>query len=209
MRDFTVGIDLGKTNDYTAIVVLEQREQDGEKRYEAVHLDRLPTGLSYPRQADRIVSLRDALHKERDGSLEEWVGALSRPRVRLVVDQTGVGQAVVDMLRDRGLSLLAVSITGGDGVTISPTGLRVPKRNLIAAVQVVTQTGRLKVPSNHPLSHNLVDEMLAFRQTVNQRGHDTYGNDWRQNPHDDMVLALALALWHAERTVEVTSGSYA
>ena len=208
MRDFTVGIDLGKTNDYTAIVVLEKHQRDGEKRYEAVHLDRLPTGLSYPRQADRIVSLRDALLQKRDGSLEEWVGAETRPRVRLVVDQTGVGQAVVDMLRDRGLHLRAVTITGGDNVTDSPTGVRVPKRNLIAAVQVVTQTGRLKGPSGHPLAHNLVDEMLAFRQNVNERGHDTYGNDWRQNPHDDLVLALALALWDAERSGEVSVTSY-
>lgn len=31
--------------------------------------------------------------------------------------------------------------------------------------------------------------------------HDSYGNDvgpWRENAHDDMVLAVALAAWYGE-----------
>ena len=208
MRDFRVGIDLGKTNDYTAIVVLEGREQGGARHYDAVHLERLQTGTPYPRQAERIKELHDALVRTKTGSLEEWVGVHEPATVRMVVDQTGVGQAVVDMLRDKGLSMRAVTITGGDSVSHGPASVRVPKRDLVAVLQVVTQTGRLKVPSSHPLARNLVDEMLAFRLTVNNRGHDSYGNDWRQNPHDDLVLALAMVLWDAERSFEVQVGSY-
>ncbi len=33
------------------------------------------------------------------------------------------------------------------------------------------------------------------------KGYDSYGNDagqWRENPHDDLVLAVALTAWYGE-----------
>lgn len=185
MRELTIGIDLGKTNDYTAIAVVEARRED-EVRFLARHLERFRIGLPYPRQVERIVALRDAVAK------------LGTPR--LVVDQTGVGQAVVDMLRDAGLRLTAVTITGGDSLTRGSGGdVRVPKRDLISSLQVATQTGRLKVAAGSPLAAALEEEMLAFRISLNDRGHDSYGNDGSESPHDDLVLALALAVWQADR----------
>jgi len=44
-------------------------------------------------------------------------------------------------------------------------------------------------------------ELDGFKVSINARGHDTYGNDvgmWRENPHDDLVLAVALAAWYGE-----------
>jgi hypothetical protein len=41
--------------------------------------------------------------------------------------------------------------------------------------------------------------MLAFKVEITKSGHDTYGNDWRENEHDDLVLAVALAAWAGER----------
>ena len=46
--------------------------------------------------------------------------------------------------------------------------------------------------------------MLAFKVTLSASGHDSYANDWRENPHDDLVLAVALAVWLGE-SVRVTS----
>jgi hypothetical protein len=45
----------------------------------------------------------------------------------LAVDATGVGKPVVDLLRERGLAPMAVTITGGDTVTGDARARRVPK----------------------------------------------------------------------------------
>lgn len=186
MPELTIGVDLGKTNDYTAICVLETERDGKTAMHHARHLERFRIGLPYPRQVERIVALRDAVAK------------LGTPR--LVVDQTGVGQAVVDMLRDAGLRLTAVTITGGDSLTRGPGGdVRIPKRDLISSLQVAVQNGQLKVSAANPLAGALEEEMLAFRVSINDRGHDSYGNDSRESGHDDLVLALALAVWQAER----------
>jgi hypothetical protein len=123
--------------------------------------------------------------------------------VNLVVDQTGVGRPVVDMLREARLHPIAITITGGDNVTGEHPEYRVPKRDLVTAVQVLLQSERLKIARGLPEAQTLVNELLAFRVSINLRtGHDSYGNDasaWRENPHDDLVLATAVGVWHGEK----------
>lgn len=185
MGDFTIGVDLGKMNDYTAIAVVEADRED-EVRFLVRHLERFSIGLPYPRQVERIAALYGAVAEQ--GTTE------------LVVDQTGVGQAVVDLLWDSGLAPIAVTITGGLSTSEGQGGeARLPKRDLVSSLQVATQTGQLKVAARAALAKTLEEEMLAFRYSINARGHDSYGNDARESPHDDLVLALALAVWQAEQ----------
>ena len=44
----------------------------------------------------------------------------------------------------------------------------------------------------------LVEELMAFQVKVNAQAHDTYGA-WREGAHDDLVLAVAVATWLADR----------
>lgn len=215
MTDFLVGVDLGQASDYTAISVLQRGERDTghtkqrtanystgrtvttrvmEGTYDVRHLERMPLGTPYPTQVERVARIVKDL-RNRDDVL------FGRGSVRLVVDQTGVGRPVVDMLRQAGLrDLIAVSIHGGDTSTNEGSEHRVPKRELVSIVQVLLQTERLRIAASLPEAQTLTKEMLAFRVTFSATGHDTYGNDWRENPHDDMVLAVALAAWAGERT---------
>lgn len=119
--------------------------------------------------------------------------------VKLVVDATGVGRPVVDLLRAAGLRPIPVNITGGNVVTSEHGFRNVPKRDLVTTLQVLLQSKRLKFAKGIPQVKTLIDELLAFQVKISTDGRDTYGNDWRQNPHDDMVLALALACWYGER----------
>jgi len=105
------------------------------------------------------------------------------------------------MLKDRGLRYRAVSITGG----ISETGGRgtyhVPKRNLVSRAVAPFEGKRLKIARNMRLVPELVREreLENFKVKVNlQTAHDSY-EAWRESDHDDLVLALALACWWAER----------
>lgn len=114
----------------------------------------------------------------------------------LVVDQTGVGAAVVDMLREAGLRPIAVTITGGNQVIRDGLTFSVPKRDLVAAVQVGLQRERLKIAAGLPLAGVLTSELLNFKVTIDPRtAHDSYAA-WREAEHDDLVLAVALACWY-------------
>ena len=225
--DFILGVDLAQSQDYTALTILERNRVDtgrmvtqtipgsslyngatgkfvgGNRRittaitqnyYEAQYLERLAIGTPYPAQVARIRQLSDELKKT--------TGATPL----LVADATGVGRPVLDMLRSAGLAPAAVTITGGDAVTKDGQDFRVPKRDLVSAVQVLLQSKRLKVATGLPEAHTLTSELLAFKVSVSLKGHDAYGNDagpWRENPHDDMVLAVALACWFGENVQPV------
>ena len=45
-------------------------------------------------------------------------------------------------------------------------------------------------------------EVEQFSRKTTDAGHDTYAA-WREGQHDDLVLALALALWSGERFAPV------
>jgi hypothetical protein len=215
---YILGVDLGQAQDFTALSVLERTGRDTgkevvcgvpgplnwdddisppplptapvyEHHYAARHLERLPIGTPYPAQVARVKALHDHL-KAQEGSAP-----------LLVVDQTGVGRPVVDMLRAAELSPIAVTITGGDTVTQDGRDYRVPKRDLVSVVQVLLQAERLKIASSLKEASTLTAELLAFKVSISLKGHDSYGNDvgpWRENPHDDLVLAVALAAWCGE-----------
>ena len=146
-------------------------------------------GMSYPAQVDHIASLtrRDDLSG----------------RCMVAVDATGGGAAVVDLLRPKvdPAPFYAVTITSGNTVTKESKKWRVPKRDLIGAAQVALQQRRVRLPKASGEAEALVEELQAYRVTIAANGHDTYGNDWREAPHDDLVLALALGIYVADATV--------
>jgi hypothetical protein len=71
----------------------------------------------------------------------------------------------------------------------------VPKRDLVAALEVPFHTGELKIAENLELAPTLKKELLNFRRKIDLRtAHDSYEH-WREGGHDDLVLAAALACW--------------
>jgi hypothetical protein len=118
----------------------------------------------------------------------------------LVVDQTGVGAPVVDLFQQAGLYPIGVLIHGGDKVTHECGACRVPKRDLVGTLQVLFQSGRLKISKKLPLASVLQAELLNFKVKIDPRtAHDSY-SAWREQDHDDLVQSVALAAWWAEQT---------
>jgi hypothetical protein len=211
---FCVGLDLGQSADYTALAVVEnvgERGQDHEvMALHLRHLERYPLRTPYPEIADRVDALvRDpklATTTQRRIGRDQAALADVQTEVRhkkpdLVVDATGLGVAVIDLLRERRLSFRAVTITGGDKAHYSGEGrsYRVPKRDLVAALEVPFHTGELKVAEGLTLWRVLREELLTFRRKINLKtAHDSYEH-WRESDHDDLVLACALACWWARR----------
>jgi hypothetical protein len=85
--DYFIGLDLGQTADPTAVAVLERPPEDEAAGavYLLRHLHRSPLGTPYTAIVPAVVELCGQ--------------TAARGHVTLVVDQTGVGRPVVDMLR--------------------------------------------------------------------------------------------------------------
>ena len=189
---YYLGLDLGQQNQFTALAVLEKTETaDPEDREQTVntyavrHLERFPVGTVYAQVFERVLGLF-AVPPLKGGEL--------------VVDQTGVGQAVIDMLQHmRGRpSFTSVAVTAGLKASHDKGVWLVPKRDLVGVLQILLQTRRLKVADTLPESPTLVKELENFQVKPAPAGADDLLL-WREEVHDDLVLAVAVAAWHAER----------
>jgi hypothetical protein len=194
--EYVVGLDLGQVADYTALVVMECHRVDipGEQTtFHVRHIERL-LGRPYPEIVARVktVMTQPALGRQS----------------QLVVDATGCGRPVVDMLVQEGLRPIAVTIHGGDQVHRDGRNYRVPKRDLVGSLQVCLQTARLKIAEQLPLASILVQELLAFRVRIDPTtAHDSY-SAWREKDHDDLVLATALCAWWYEYQGKFRAGTW-
>jgi hypothetical protein len=201
---FYVGLDLGQSADYTALAVVEdgmkENPADGAENYLHLrHLERYPLRTLYPDIAEGVASLlldERLSPNEHDPSRRR----VFRKAPELIVDQTGVGPAVTDILKKKGLNFKAITITGGDSVHGLGGGrYRVPKRDLVSALEVAFHTGELKVAEDMKVWPTLREELLNFRRKIDLRtAHDSYEH-WREGDHDDLVLATALACWWVRR----------
>ena len=185
MVKFFLGLDLGQSQDYTALCVIEAISGKG-KEGAAYHVRRLERtrGESYPAIAGKVSAMM------RSSALAGGPA--------LVIDQTGCVRPVFDMFQKARLNPIGVSIHGGDTVTRDGSTWKVPKRDLVGVLQVLLQTDRLKVASKLKLGSVLQAEMLNFKVKIDPvTAHDSY-SAWRESDHDDLVLAVALAAWYAE-----------
>jgi hypothetical protein len=186
---FVIGLDLGQSRDFTAMITDQVFEVDGVwpvvYHHKLVHSHRFQLGTSYPEVTDAVIRLMEQLPTQEQPP-------------ELIVDATGVGRPVVDSLKERGLEPIAVTITGGIDTNIkSATDWRVPKRQLASLMQVLLQTQRLKIAQAMPLTATLVKELAAFKVKVTLAGREEF-EAWREADHDDLVLAAALAVYGAE-----------
>ncbi len=116
----------------------------------------------------------------------------------LLVDATGVGRPVVDHLRlvGMGCRMRAVMVTGGQSGRSEGGFDYVPKRDLMAGLQMLFEYGELKIARSLQHLEALRKEMAEMRVKVTASGNEQFGA-WRDGEHDDLVFAVALACWGA------------
>jgi hypothetical protein len=188
MGEWFLGLDLGCVTDFSALAALEKAARDdGSPAYSVRHLHRWALGTPYTRIATDLA------------------GMLDKPPLagcRLVVDGTGVGAAVIELLDAQGLNaeLTRVIITGGQSMNRGDDGsYHVPKKELVGVLQVLLQARRLLIAKGLEHARTLAKEFQTFRVKVTAAGNETF-EAWRERDHDDLVLAVALAAWLGERT---------
>jgi hypothetical protein len=189
-REFFIGLDLAQTQDHTALAVLQRVLTDKEPDYWVQHLQRYPLGTPYTAIVPSVARLASA-------------PALAEKNAVLVVDQTGVGRPLVELLRrESGLvPVIPITITAGQRATVTQDGSRhVPKKALVRCLQRLLERRRLKIASGLPDAVVLAHELINFRVRITSAANETFGA-WRDGQHDDLVLAVALAAWLAETSL--------
>lgn len=228
-----IGLDIGQKVDPTALVVVETldvpsgrtqeqwrhqemavwyktRQPTYETLYTVRHLERIPLGTGYPdvcaRLVEVLVKLRTAELAQRSRGISDGTPLTLRS---LYADATGVGNPVVQMLREALSShpqasdcrLYPITFTHGDRYE-RRTG-SMGKAYLVSRLQVLLQTKRLKLPSTHPDVPTLVRELQDYEIRVDSNANDTYGA-FKVGTHDDLATALGLACLDDPRDYRVT-----
>jgi hypothetical protein len=221
-RRYSVGVDLGQANDFTAIAVLKKevvppqtalfapvgkspsnRLVEGDVVFDLVYLKRPKLGTAYNEIARRVADLICEL--EPQGAFGEL------GQVTLSVDGTGVGRGICDMLgaefKRRGATSKAmpkvdfrrVSITGSNTSLKRPSRSdgywSLPKHELIFPAVAAFQQGKIRIAKGIKDRDALVNELKNYRRTTNIATGNMAFEPWRESDHDDLLFAVCLALW--------------
>jgi hypothetical protein len=211
----TIGVDIGKLHDPTALVIAEELPGD----FHVVRdLERLPLGTSYPDVAAHLASVyrqavgllaaqqsEDEFHEKirrgEYGRVLELSDASKLLRAQesvwTFVDATGCGLPVCDFLRERsGIPeghLCAVMLTAGQESSVR-RGQRdgsVSKSWMVSRLQTLLGDERLKLPKTAE-AKACAAELEDFEMTITESATATYNA--RQGSHDDLITALALSV---------------
>lgn len=189
-----VGLDLGRQTDFSALALLQWRVERGVTArpvYQVPTLKRWALGTPYLDIARSVVKFLQT-------------PPLSVTSCQLVIDATGVGSAVCEMLKEEiraaGIKkdMAQVIITAGSAVTMAPDGFwHVAKKQLVSVLQVLLGQRRLQI-ADVPEAKTLDRELRTFTVKITDSANETF-ESWRERDHDDLVLAIALAAWKSER----------
>jgi hypothetical protein len=155
--DFQLGVDLAKYNDWTVLTPFN-----------------LNTFIAYPQ--DRFNQIDYNLQKAK-------IEALARRMndALLMPDSTGVGDPIVEDLKNRGLRVC----NDGEGFKFTEQS----RKNLLNNLAIKLEQDKIKIPDDE----GLIGELESFQYVMGETGKIKV-----QVPdglHDDRVMSLALAVW--------------
>lgn len=210
MREYLLSWDVAQKQDKTAlqlwrrtpsIVPGNRIAEDRVFNYLDLVYQREMEGVPYTEQCKAVQEL---LNGER-----------MKNNCDLVIDGTGIGQAVVDIMREHGLEPIPIVFTsgltmnvkyaeatrrfGGFGKTLdlrTIAELCVPKVDMIHAAKVLLEQNRIRIATGVANAEEFKKQLLHFKGKVNERGNVSYGND-AEAKHDDWVACFIMACWFA------------
>ncbi len=196
-KSLFIGLDLGQAKDFTALGIIECVRsvntfsgKDEITQLNCVHLQRWQLRTSYPAIVADVVRMINSLKPVQSPDYKPV----------LAIDATGVGAPVVDLFKQENINaeLRPIQIVGGANISEEFGMTRVPKRDLVSVVQVGLQNKTLKIANELAEAGTLARELQNFTVKITDSANDVYGA-WREGNHDDLVLAVALALWTANK----------
>lgn len=190
MSVYTVGLDLGQSQDFSALAVVEHvwalppgvsvetrftSDVNWHHEFHVRALKRWPLGTSYVSVAEDVSSL--------------MTSADLRDCATLIYDATGVGRAVGDLLNERARRRELGTAWPHPLTITAPI-----KEDLVSTLTVALQRGRLKMAPGLPLGEQLMSELQQFEQKIRQNGSTAYEFNRKGEGHGDLAFALLVAL---------------
>jgi len=161
--EYYAGLDLGKMQDYSVFVVI-QKTQDYLK---VVYTHQFPLETPYTEVINTLVA-----------------ADLKFQFKKLLADQTGIGEPILESLQDEGLA-------SAEGITLTQDS----KTELLTYLKLTMEQNGLAVPYNKNLCQQINDQQYSY----GKNGKLTFNHP--PNTHDDMLWALALAVYSARTQV--------
>lgn len=211
-KEFICTVDLAKKRDYTTIQIYRDTP---EVRHYPIESGRSPQVINWM-DLTYQARMQGVRYTEQSKMIRELLKRTNLlNNTQLIVDGTGVGEAVVDIMREDGLMPLPIVSTGGTNVNPvyadfgkvfggSSTQLRgaqvlkemtVPKDDMVHAGMIVLEQGRLRIAENLKHVDDFRKQMARFKGKFNDKsGRTKYEND-DDTTHDDFVVTFLLASW--------------
>ena len=213
-KEYICSWDVAKKRDYTTIQIY--RDSPDIKRF-PVETGRDPMVVNYLDLVyqEKMQAVRYPEQVRRVKELLSSIGMLHNHQ--LLVDGTGVGEPVVDIMREQGLMPFPIVFTGGEEArpVYSDFGkvfgnnqgfgcfagtqvlkeMHVPKEDLVHAGMIIMQQGRLRMAANLQHVEDFKLQLSRFKGSVNEKtGHRSYNNE-KETIHDDFVVTYLMASW--------------
>jgi hypothetical protein len=197
------GLDLGQRKDHSAIVVVESQvvavggrdavtyEPVVERRKRVRHVERIARGTQFQSVVNQMAAMTQSARFQAGD-------------VYTCVDGTGLGAPVVESLRYGGLrgELVPVLFTGGEVTRYGEGYYRVPKGELLHGLAMELERKDLALARGVGAMGELLEELRGMRKS-----YGSAGARWTSTgKHDDLVMALVLAVWSAKRRELPLSG---
>ena len=160
-----------------------------------VMLEEFPLGTTY----------RDIVARHKDIVTDKEVFR----NVDHLVDATGVGEAVLEMMHIDLPDCIGLYFTGGDRVREgkTKTELFVPKRDIAMSLLLWHQHDRIHVNQGHDRTRDgrrqaevfqrYEEQLSKFKEKIKTTHHTVWENE-SDADHDDLVIAVAMACWWAQ-----------
>lgn len=181
---YILSLDPAQVRDWSAISAINMHLAGKRFEYDLTAMGR-KQGLPY----DQIVDWAVETYKNK----AFWEGG--QPP-HFILDSTGVGVAVRDMIAVRGVRLKAITITSGESITRAGPLIHVGKARLIGKFLGAFDAGKVRVNPALPMWPKLEREMLAFRAEISAQGRAKFEAEPGEN--DDMLFSLAQGVWFGE-----------
>ena len=126
----------------------------------------------------------------------------------LIIDGTGIGEAVYDIYTSLGLEPVKVIFTSGETASVernreqfsqkfgAVSGYKVPKVDMISAAQVIFQQGRIRFAEGIDFRDECFQQLQAFVGKVNEKTHNVKYENLTEDIHDDFVTMIIQACWY-------------
>jgi hypothetical protein len=218
MKEYLIIVDPGKKRDPAALMVMRDNFKivDGDSRigipdkkqhfYEIVFIDKF-VNTKYTDLVRNVCVLSE--HRDLKNNHD------------LLVDGTGVGEAVVDIMRESYLTPIPIVFTGGGDVNEKYSEFSsvfsnaqagkmrgaqvlkeicVPRDDLVTAGQVVSQQGRIGIVPSLKFAEDFRKQLMGFKGDPNTTRKKMRYEAENEETHDDLIVCYLMGAWWFTRS---------